>query len=329
MRNTYEIKQAANDALARASYCPKKLMLFYAGISAGSVLLFTLISYFLQTQISQTGGLGGIGLRSILSTTDAVLTFCLNLALPFFTMGYLSAALCMARGTAFSAGTLLDGFRHTGAIFRFMLLKAVLFFLVAIACFYPAMLIFMMTPLSEPLAEILTPMLLESADVEALLSDPAVAAAVDSCATAVVLIFAGLYLLLSIPLFYRTRLAELALMENPKAGAFAAIRKSFALSKRNCKRLVKLDLSYWWYYLLSALVMVIAYADTLLPLLGIPLPMDAQTAFLVFYILYLLAEFALHIWMMNRVQVSYILLYDDLSPWYPVRRFAGHTPWDV
>ena len=168
------------------------------------------------------------------------------------------------------------------------------------------------------------PMLSETTDIESLINDPAVIAAVESCVLPAVLIFLGTYLLLSIPLFYRTRLADLALMENPKAGAFAAIHKSFALTKRNCKRLLKLDLSYWWYYLLSVLVIGIASADVLFPL-----PMDANTAFLVFYVLYLLAEFALRMWTLNRVQVSYILLYDDLTPWQPARRFTDHTPWNV
>ena len=329
MRNTREIKQAANEALARASYSPGKLILLYAGISAGVLLLFTLFTFFLQTQISQTGGLGGIGLRSVLSTIDTVLTVCVNFVLPILTMGYLSAALCMVRGNPFSGSTLLDGFRHIGASIRFMILKTALFFLPAIACLYPAMMIFLLTPLSAPLEQALLPILSETADMEALLNDPAVIAAVEACAIPAVLIFLALYLLVSIPLFYRARLADLALMENPKAGAFAALRKSFALTRNNCKRLIKLDLGYWWYYLLSGVVAGIVYADALLPLFGISLPMDAKTTVLVFYVLYLVAEFALRAWMLNRVQVSYILLYDDLIPWRPVHRFSGHTPWEV
>ena len=329
MQSTHKLKQSASDALAQAAYPPGRLMLLYAGISASVLLFFTIITYLLQTQIDKTGGLSGIGLRSVLSTISTLLSQGINLAMPFFAIGYLSASLQMARSLPFSGSTVLDGFRNAGPVFRLMLAKGLLFLLPALACFYPAMLIFLMTPFSAALTEVIMPLLNEASDFQALLDNPEVIAAVEESTLPAMLIFLGLYLLVCIPLFYRLRLAELALMENPKAGAMAAIRKSFALTRRNCNRLLKLDLGYWWYYLLTAIISVIAYGDVLAPYLGICLPMSRQSTFFAFYILYLLAQFALRMWTMNRVQVSYVLLYDDLTPYQPFRRPASHMPWDV
>lgn len=329
MLSTQKLKQSANDALAQAAYPPGRLMLLYAGISASVLLVVTIVTYLLQMQIDKTGGLSGIGLRSVLSTASALLSQGVNLIIPFFAIGYLSASLQMARKLSFSGSTLLDGFRCAGPVFRLMLAKGLLLLLPGMVCFYPAMLIFLMTPFSDALTEAITPLLMESSDMQALLDNPAVIAAVEEVALPAMLIFLGLYLLVCIPLFYRLRLSELALMENPRAGAIAAIRKSIALTRRNCRRLLKLDFSYWWYYLLTAIISVIAYGDVIAPYLGVVLPMDSQTAFFAFYIIYLLAQFALRMWMMNRVQVSYVLLYDDLTLYQPFRRPVSHTPWNV
>ena len=74
MQTTQKLKQSANDALAQAPFAPNRLMLLYAGISAAVLLFFTIVTYLLQMQIDQTGGLGGIGLRSVLSTISTVLS---------------------------------------------------------------------------------------------------------------------------------------------------------------------------------------------------------------------------------------------------------------
>lgn len=329
MQTTQKLKQSANDALAQAPFAPNRLMLLYAGISAAVLLFFTIVTYLLQMQIDQTGGLGGIGLRSVLSTISTVLSQGINLAMPFFAIGYLSASLQMARRLPFSGSSLLDGFRSAGPVFRLMLLKGLLLLLPALFCFYPAMMIFLLTPFADSLTQTITPLLGETPDFQALLDNEAVIAAVEESTMPAMLIFLGLYLLVCIPLFYRLRLAELALMENPKAGAMAAIRKSIALTRRNCIRLLKMDISYWWYYLLTAVISVIAYGDVIAPYLGIYLPMNSQTAFFAFYIVYLAAQFGLRMWMMNRVQVSYVLLYDDLTLYQPFRRTNSHMPWNV
>lgn len=329
MQTTRKLKKAAQEAMEQAAYPPNRLILLYAGISAALLLLFSAIDFLLQMQIEQTGGLGGIGLRSVLSTISTILTQGINLAMPFFTIGYLSASLQMARCQSFSGSTLLDGFRNIGPVFRLMLLKSLLFFLLAMICFYPAMMIFLMTPLSSALTQVVMPLLSDASDLQAMLDNEAVITAVEESTFPAMLIFLALYLLVCVPIFYRLRLADLALMENPNAGAMAALRKSFALTRHNCSRLLKMDLSYWWYYLLTAVTLVIAYGDMLAPYLGISLPMEAQTAFFVFYILYLLAQFALRIWTLNRVQVSYVLLYDDLAPYQPNQRPANRMPWNV
>ena len=51
-----------------------KLSAIHAGISAGVALAVTLLYYLLEKGIAQTGGLAGMGMRSILQTAATLLT---------------------------------------------------------------------------------------------------------------------------------------------------------------------------------------------------------------------------------------------------------------
>jgi len=76
--------------------------------------------------------------------------------------------------------------------------------------------------------------------------------------------------------------------------------------------LVRLDLSYWWFYLLCFLTTSLGYGDMLLSGLGITLPMNANVAFFLFYVVSLLAQFAVLYFHGNRVYATYAVFYDAL-----------------
>jgi hypothetical protein len=74
----------------------------------------------------------------------------------------------------------------------------------------------------------------------------------------------------------------------------------------------RLDLSFWWYYLLHALLVAICYGDQLLPVLGIQLPWSKNVGFFLFYVVSLLCQLALYVAARNKVEATYVLAYDAL-----------------
>ena len=307
----HELKNTAKRLLAERGSEPRRLVAIYAGVSTGVSLAVLVISFLLNRGIAETGGLSGLGTRSVLSTIAVVLQVGVGLLLPLWTMGYKSATLCFARrGTQPS---LLTGFQNFSPVFRLLVLKALILGLAAFLCLYPATILFFMTPLAGPANDILAPHVAAQTEASQLIQDAETMAALQEAARPILLFFGGLLLLVAVPVFYRLRFAELALMDDPQSGARAALKKSLLLTRRRCKRLLTLDLSYWWYYLLSVAAALFAYGDSILSLLGISLPVSATAAYFLFSLLHLALTFALAYVAQNQVETTYALCYDAFA----------------
>lgn len=305
-----ELKNTAKGLLAERGSEPRRLIAIFAGVSAGVSLAALVISYLLNRGIAETGGLSGLGTRSMLSTIAVALQVVVGLLLPLWTMGYKSAALCFARrGTQPS---LLTGFQNFSPVFRLLLLKALLLGLGAFLCLYPAIMLFFMTPLAEPMNEILAPYVVAQTDTAQILQDTEVMAAIQEAGKPIMVFFVVLLSLLAVPVFYRLRFAELSIMDDPQSGARAALKKSLLLTRRRWKQLLKLDVSYWWYYLLTVAAAALAYGDRIMSFLGISLPISADAAYFLFSLLHLALTFALAYAAQNQVETTYALCYDAL-----------------
>lgn len=314
-RDRRSLKKAADRSIAASSYDPRKLMLIYFGASAVLMLSVMALNFILQNQIAGTGGLSGMGLRSVLETVSQVVQTAVNLLLPFWTMGYLYCVLKMIRGEKFGLSDMLYGFRNFGPVLRLNLIRGLILSGMAFACLYLAMGIFVMSPLAEPANAILAPYL-ENAqtggDVTLLLDDAAVTALGWALLPGLG-IFAVLLLVLVVPRYYGMRMADFALLDEPKAGAMMAIRRSRAMLDKNRLALVRLDLSFWWFYLLDCLLLCLCYGDLLLPMLGVELPFDADAAFFLFYVLYLATQAVLYVLARNKVECTYAVGYEILN----------------
>jgi len=312
-RDRRSLKEAGERALQQSAYDPNRLMLLYAGATAAVMLVVTVLNFLLQQQIAGTGGLSGMGLRAALETGVQVLQMGCNLVLPFWTLGYLACMLRMVRGQDFGPGTMLEGFRHFGSVLWLNLYRGFYFMMLAMMCLYMSMVIFELTPLAQPMMDLMAP------QMEAIESGAAAdLSAVDTGALFVAMlpmfgIFAVMFVLLAGPYFYRFRMADYALMDNPAAGARLALQRSTLMMKGNRVELLKLDLSFWWFYLLDLLTLGLCYLDLILALAGVALPISADAAWFVFYVLYLAAQLALYLWARNRVESAYAVGYDILS----------------
>ncbi len=301
------IKADAARAMARGRE-PKKLVLVYSGISTAIAAVLTVVNFWLGRQMEGATGLSNLGTRTMLTTLQTLLPMVQMAALLCLDMGYLHGILRIARGQYADHTDLKVGLDRFWAKARMLMLQVLLYVGIAVAVFNVSYYIFMMTPWAEPLLALLEPVV-ASGNLE--LDEVLVNQAAELMSPMLV-IFAVAYVMVLIPLSFRLRMADYALLDAPRAGAMAAFRESWKMTKGNCLGLLKLDVSLWWFFLLDVLVVAVSYGDMLLLLLGVKLPFSGDVSYFLFYGLYLAAQFALTVFLRNRVECTYATAYDQI-----------------
>ena len=297
------LKAAARAAMAAADYSPRKLILIHTGITVLASLLLYLVTGYMQAQIEQTGGLGGAPIRVMLSTAVSVLQMLFNLVLPFWQIGFLYAAMQIVRGKSAGPDSLREGFRQAWLVLKTQLLLSLFACGLIFACYYAAYTIYLMTPLSK---DLMTAMM--GTDVDAMM------AAMEEALLPIGLLMLPPLLVVGLWFSYRIRLVDYVLMDAPGVGAMAVIRRSWKLMKGNFGKLLKLDLSFWWFYALEILLMLVAYADMLLPLIGIELPWPELVQTYAPLVVYQLLILLLYWWRGSQIQLTYACFYEAALP---------------
>lgn len=334
IRNRRVLKENVAERLSKASYDPKKLALIHIGVSAGAALLITVIDYLLANQIENTGGLSGMGTRTVLETVQVSLQYIHAIAMPFWQMGFVFAAMQMFREKPVSPGSLLEGFRRFGAVLRLRLTEGMLYLAAGLACMYAASFIFAVTPYATPMMELLMPVMEEAVTVEQMEAAIAQIPLDTLIASAVpfLVIFGALFLLLGACMFYCFRAANYIVLDQPKLRPMPALVLSARMTKKNRMAWLKVDLSFWWFYLLYALTLVLGYLDLILPGLGVSLPVSGEAAWFICYILGTLGQVALFWYGNSYVQTTSAGVYEALrqQPQAPkIPKVAPKDlPWD-
>ena len=311
--NSQSLKKTAASRLSDATYDPRRLAAIHIGVSLGATLLIATVSFILEQKIGTTGGLSGIGLRSVLTTAQSFLQLVLTLLAPFWEIGIVFAAIRLVRGLPARPDSLTAGFRRFGPVLRLKLLQMLLYGALAMLCMYLSAAIFTMTPLSADFQALMLPFLEnamrtgETAALDAQMMD-----AIMQTMLPLFPIFIVVFLAALLPLMYRLRMAEYILMDDVPCGAMAAMVASWRMTRKRATVLLRLDLSFWWFYALQALTLVLAYGDQLLPLLGVPLPIGQSAAYFLFYGLYVAGELALFWRFGSYLHTSYAAAYEAL-----------------
>ena len=306
--DNHRLRQQAADRLETASN-QKKLVLVFVCATAVFSLLMGVVNVILDSQIAGTGGLGGLRLRSILSTAQSLLNIALWVFVPFWNLGYTSVALKLGRGKAASETDLLDGFRRFGPGLRLILLRFVVYFAVLFIAVQVGSILFTMTPWAEPFYQQLETVTLDATGN----MDEVTLMALLPAMVPFWIIVGTLSLVAFIPVTYRLRMAEFRLMDDPKCGALVALLQSNRMMKGNCVKLFKLDLHFWWFYLATFLIPLLCYGDVLLPLAGVNLPIDPMVSFFLFYVASQVAQVLLYWRCRNLVECTYVGAYDALN----------------
>ncbi len=313
------LKKTAASRLSDAAYDPRLLVLIHTGVSLGAALLVAVVSYILQQKIGTTGGLSGIGLRSVLTTAQSFLQLILTLLTLFWEIGIVFVAIRLARGLTARPESLTAGFRRFGPVLRLKLLQMFLCSILAMPCMYISAAIFSMTPLSQDFQARILP-IWEQAMVSGQMAelDAAAMDAILQTMLPLIPVFIVVYLAVLLPLLYRLRMAEYVIMDDAPCGALPALIASWRMTRGRALALLKLDLSFWWFYGLQALAIGLAYCDQLLPLLGISLPIPADGAYFLFYGLYVAAELALFWRFGSHLHTTYAVAYESLRIQLPI-----------
>ncbi len=311
IKNHRTMKQEAAAALSQASYDPRKLVFIHSGVTLGLSLLLTVLDFVITRQINMSGGLSGLGIRTWLGTIQSVLQFASAVLIPFWQMGFVFTVLRMARKQSAGPRCLMEGFHHVLPVLGLMLLETIVISGVGLICMYISSFVFMLTPSAGSLAEAMAP-IMSGSMLTPTVPDEAAMTSIMNAMQPIVIIWAVLFLIVVIPILYRFRMAKFILMDSPKPRAFGALIGSCRLMRRNCMNLFRVDLSFWWYYLLQGLITVIGYGDVLLYRMGVQLPFPRTVSFFLFYILYAVLQFALLLWVKAHVDTTYAVVYDHL-----------------
>ncbi len=311
--NIRTLKQESAEAMAVARE-PKKAIGAYVGISAGLSLALSTLSWFLSRQGSGAGGLAALDQQALLSTIETIMPLFQSLFLVCLEMGYFSAVLRFGRKQYADHTDLKTGLALWGPTLRLMLFRMLIYLAVMILSANLSSYLFLLTPFANSFTELMTPEVQET-----MLTDPGVLDAQTTAAiyrsiapmfVIMVLVFAAF----AIPISYRYRMANYVLLDHPRAGALAAMRGSRIMMRGNAISLLKLDLSYWWYYALTFLATLLCYADLLLPLAGIALPTSSTFNFFLFLVLYVAAQSAIFWFFRNPMEVTYVRAYEAIRP---------------
>ena len=315
--NTSEIKAAALRRLTDAGQA-KRIAAIYAGVTLGLSALVTILGLVLEAMMSGATGLGGMGRRTILSSVQSMLPWVVGLITMCVELGYQAAMLRVARGQYASPQTLRLGFDRFWVLLRCILLEGVILFAIAFGGIYIATMLFMLTPFSGRVMEVLSPVLenvtLLSPEMvlDEALYDQLMQAMIPAFVMCAIVVAAA-----AIPVLYRLRMARFVIIDKPGIGALAALRESRKMMKGNCLRLVKLDMSLWQYYIGCVFASLLCYGDVLLPMMGVRFPWSDTVSYYLFFALYLAVQFAVYYFLKNQAEVAYSIAYDSIRPKEP------------
>ena len=317
IENTREIKEAACRRLADAEQA-KRIAAIYAGITLGLSALVALAGFVLDLQVSQTTGLSGMGRRTILSSIQSVLPYVSALVTMCVELGYQASMLRVARGQYVSPQTLRLGFDRFWLLLRCVLLEGLLLFGVIFGGVYLASILFMFTPWSRQVTELIAPMI-ENVTLlnPEIAMDEALYGQLMQAMLPAVVICMIVAAVLAIPVLFRLRMVRYVIIDKPGIGAMAALRESRKMMKGKCLKLFKLDVRLWWYYAGSLGASLLCYGDVLLGMAGVTFPWSGTVSYYLFFALYLAAQFAVYYFLRNPAEVSYVIAYDSIRPKEP------------
>lgn len=296
-----QLKELARQRVNESQYDAKKLALIFTGASVALGFVMTLVSFLLNQQMEGTVGLRGMDTRAILSTVQMTVMIVGALAAPFWNLGYTRAALDTVRTGNAKPYTLLEGFRVFLPALRLFFLQAALITVIMIVGVQAGTILYMLSPASTATMAVVEEML---AGGEAAFADPAIVEKLFKLFWPMYLLIGIVLLVALIPVLYRLRLVEFSLMDGQEKALKNMAWSNYRM-RGKCFWMFKLDVSFWWYFLLQGLAAALAYGDQFFG--------GNDVAYWVFYVLSAGAQLVIGWAFLPYVQSSYALAYEEIT----------------
>ena len=307
MLNPNDLHKKAEFALNRGRE-PKKVILYYALITTALSVAATALNIWMDSLIAGQGGLGNMNTRAVFSSVQAILPMALTLVSLCLNLGYQNAMMRIARRQYADQTDLKVGFRYFWPLMRMLLLQVMLYSIICLLMYQLVFTLYSFTPWAEPLISLLVPYL----ENPSLIMTEAVANEAFLLLIPCLILYAAACAVVVIPMAYRLRMANYCLLDNSGRGALAAMLESRKIMKGKCKKLFRVDLSLWPYYLLVVVSTVVLYLDVILAFIGVQLPVSWDVVTYGCYGGYLLIQFVTAYYLRNFAEVTYLTAYDRI-----------------
>ena len=310
------LKAEARQRLDASPVNPRHLILINTGVVVVLALIVNSLNFLLNHQLSATGGLGGLGMRSVIQTAQTLMSYLVTLFGPFWAAGLLLCFVRVVRREEFGPKTMLEGFRRFSRVLGFALLQMLSLSLLIMPVAYLASFIYAFTPFAASLME----------SIQGLIDSGAVltaSGALDLTAIPGDVLLKGvvplsiIMLVVATPVFlwlgYSLHMGPYLIMTDSVRSCFQAFGRSMTLMRGHKLQLLKLDLSYWWFYLLEGAIMGILYFDMISEMLQLSLPVSSTALYFIVLVLYSVCELGLHLWKKAEHDAAFVLAYEQIA----------------
>lgn len=306
-------KELKSEAVLRMATTPgnhSRLPLVYGAVTLGASILIYLLDLITTLLIENTGGLGDLGTRAILGTINQFFPTVVTLLMPLWMMGLMRSTLRLSRQEQVGPKDLLDGFPRWGVFLRLCLFHGITIFAISYIVMMVVSTLFAFTAAGAGLMEYLAPYMEDPELLEAALNDPATSQALLLKILPFLIVTVVALLVVLIPKIYSIRLSFYRIADDDRPGALISIAQSKRMMRGHRWLLAKLDLSFWWYYLLQ--VLLAALLELPVYLAGSVIPMRPELLALIAVVVQSLGSLWLYYKFLLKVEVSYALFYDTL-----------------
>lgn len=304
IQNYRDIKARAEKTLSYTPWDVKKTVLLFGGIPVIISLVLNCMDLLLAS-MANGGGIAGIDLYGKLSSVSTILWTAANIFQLLWAPAIGYCGLMLLREQNPYPKGLTQGFRKWKPLVRLLVLFMLLFFLVAMVL--STVIASVAAPFMTGLMEIAAAMPETEAEMLAYIESIPVETLMESMMPIMIIYMVAL-IALAVPFVYRARLTFLLVLDEERIGARQALRFSFQLTKGSCWQLFRLDLSYWWYYLLCALCTGITYLQ-LLPVFN---GWNENLVILLFSLIQGLATLGVYMLGIMKINTANAVAYDHL-----------------
>lgn len=259
IQNYRDIRARAAKTLSYTPWDVKKTAFVFGGVPLAISLVLTCIDILLSS-LHTGGGIAAVETYGILSTVSTFLWTAANIFQLLWSPAILYCGLMLLREQNPYPSGLFRGFKKWKPLVRLIVLLFLLFFAVAMV------LSMVVATVTAPFMTGLMEMAEQMPETEAEMIEYMATMPAEQL-TKAMLPFMIIYLIaifaVTVPFMYRARIAFLLVLDEEQIGARQALRYSFRQTKGSCWQLFRLDLSFWWYYLLAFGCSSISYLQAL------------------------------------------------------------------